>query len=132
MSNAGQTFTCKDPITFRSATDMTSENYRFVVMSEDRTVADAGAGVATIGIRHDGPDGSSVEKAVKVYTTKGQTALLTIGSGGCTYGQNLKSDANGAGVVASSDKDYRGAVALMDASENDVIEVMITGDYVAV
>lgn len=54
-----------------------------------------------------------------------QTCLLTIGSGGCTRGDRLKSDANGKGITASTAGNNYGAIALRSALENELVEVEV-------
>jgi len=42
-------------------------------------------------------------------------AMLEVGSGGLTAGCYIKSDTDGKGVIATTDKDHVGAIALHDA-----------------
>lgn len=66
-------------------------------------------------------------KELKVFGV-GEVALLEIGTGGCTRGDRLKSDADGKGVtasVASSTVVHYGAVALRSASAGEKIPVVV-------
>lgn len=62
--------------------------------------------------------------AMKVYGDT-EVCLLTIGTGGCTRGDRLKSDANGKGLTASTTGDHYGAIALSSASENELARVQV-------
>lgn len=50
-------------------------------------------------------------------------AALEIGSGGVTAGAYIKSDADGKGVIGSTDKDHIGAIALHDAAAGAIARV---------
>ncbi len=56
---------------------------------------------------------------------EGAECLLTIGSGGCTVGDFLKPDVNGAGVTTTSDADFYGARALETASAGENAHVVV-------
>lgn len=81
-------------------------------------------------------DGASTYHATAGYPVKyfmrGETCKLTIGSGGCTAGDWLKSDSSGGGVAATTDKDFVGAIALETASAAELAEVLIVGFYLSV
>lgn len=108
--------------------------------SNDYTVLEADANERTMGIATDSgraaaipsvdadppeaaQDGEPVELAFP-----GELALLEVGSGGCTAFDRLKSDGDGKGVaIASSGTTIQqiGAVALADALEDELVEVMV-------
>ena len=58
--------------------------------------------------------------------------LLVIGSGGCVFGDLLKSDSAGAGVIASTDKDCYGAMALGTAASGEAVPVRLLFGYLGV
>jgi hypothetical protein len=78
----------------------------------------------------DPPQAAQAGDTVNVYTNGANSVLLQIGSGGCTAGALLESDADGKGVVApetaGSKRNY-GARALAAAAENEYcpVEVLI-------
>ena len=108
--------------TFRTATDMSATDYRFVKMSADTVVVLSGAGEAIIGIRQDSPDGSVTAKDVNVAISG--TSKLTLGDT-VTVGAYLKSDAAGAGVPSTTDTEIYGAIALEAGVVGQVIEVLV-------
>lgn len=109
-----------------AAADLSSYQYRFVMLSADKTVSYATAAhAATIGILQDKP--AAAGRACKVFGP-GNISKLKIGSGGCTAGQKLASDATGQGVVAGSAERY-GAVALQAGDDGDIISVLCENGY---
>lgn len=112
---------------------------RFVKVSTaaDNTVLEADANEEVVGIAteatQDAPiPGASANAAetgdpLKVYSI-GSECLLYIGSGGVTAGANIKSDADGKGVLAATTGttvQNIGAVALEAASENELARVLV-------
>lgn len=112
---------------------------RFVKVSTaaDHTVLEADANEAVIGISHestqDAPiSGASANAAesgdqLTVYGI-GRSCLLKIGSGGCTRGDELKSDADGQGVTRATTGttlQHVGAIALESASEGEFARVLV-------
>lgn len=112
---------------------------RFVKVSTaaDNAVLEADANEAIIGIAteatQDAPiPGASANAAesgdpVKVYTI-GSECLLEIGSGGVTAGAEIKSDADGKGVLAATTGttvQNIGAVALEAASAGELARVVV-------
>lgn len=115
---------------FKTVTDMSATNYRFVVMADDITVADATAGAATIGIRQESPDASATQTKHVNVALPGSTSKLTAG-GTITVGAYIKSDANGAGVATTTDTDKYGARALEAAVSGQVFEVLVENGMVS-
>jgi hypothetical protein len=108
---------------------------RFVKISTaaNHTLLEADAGEMPIGIStgaakeapQDGSDTKAAESGDHVeWFGLGEVCLLELGSGGCTAGAILKSDADGKGVAASGDEKY-GAFALEAGSEGEKVEVQI-------
>lgn len=112
---------------------------RFVKVSTaaDHTVLEADANEATIGISSDAAQDAPIPGA---STNAGETGdsmmvnpigscpLLTIGSGGCTRGDELKSDADGKGVTRATTgatMQWVGAIAMESASEDELCRVMV-------
>lgn len=112
---------------------------RFVKLSTaaDATMLEADANEMVCGISHEGPrdaplDGASgyiAESGDEFnYYSEGRVALLEIGSGGCTRGAALKSDADGKGVLAATTgttEQQIGAYATETASEGEFARVLI-------
>ena len=108
--------------TFITATDMSSTNYRAVILSDDLTVADAGANGQVIGIRQESPDGTDNDTNVNVSLSG--TSKLTLG-GTVTVGAYIKSTSTGAGEATTTNTDIYFARALEAGVTGDVIEVLI-------
>jgi hypothetical protein len=117
---------------------------RFVKASGTNTVAECDAGERPIGISSEYSEAAPLPGYAELSATSGNPAsfimvgdgqqedrpvLLILGSGGATFGALLKSDADGAGVVASADKDCYGALALAAGSAGEAIPVRIMVGY---
>jgi hypothetical protein len=70
----------------------------------------------------DGYAGVDGDGAMNIFGPGDDEALLEIG-GTVTYGQRLKSDADGKGVAATTDKDAAGAIALSAGTSGMLIKV---------
>lgn len=64
---------------------------------------------------------------IRIYQN-GDTCLLTIGSGGCTAGDELTPDANGAGVTAGTGNRV-GAIATQTVAAGGLCRVRVTDPY---
>lgn len=118
--------------------------HRFVKISTvaNATLLEADAGELPIGISQPGTkeapglNGASTLAAAAgdemMFYPPGTETLLYIGSGGVTSGSHLKSDADGKGVTAGTDKDAYGAIALESALENELCRVLVMSGYKAV
>lgn len=104
-----------------------------VSTAANQTALQAGAGDLPIGISMEGsqqsPNLNTTYAAAtgdffKFYAL-GDVCLLTIGSGGCTAGDALKSDANGNGVTGTVGTDKCGAIALETAASGELAMVQI-------
>jgi hypothetical protein len=117
---------------------------RFVKRSGANTVAECGAGERMIGISLEFGDTGHLPGQTEYLAASGTPAsfafvgdglqedrplLLVLGSGGATQGNLLKSDSAGAGVVASTDKDCYGALALESGSAGEAIRVRLLFGY---
>jgi hypothetical protein len=72
------------------------------------------------------PYAAQAGQNVRVFPQGGR-CLLEIGTGGCVAGDELKSDANGAGVACGlTGKGRVGAVAIMGANAGELTEVQVT------
>ena len=118
----------------------TIRTYRFLKLdtSANATVLEANAGEITIGISPEGAQdapipGASANAAEDgdhlYYHQNGNEALLEIGSGGCTAGDFLKSDADGKGVTSSSDGEWYGAIAFETAAAGEKARVLVQAGY---
>ena len=111
---------------------------RFVKITGNSTVSEADAANRAVGISQAGgrtppiPDVTTdpVEAAqsgeqLQVFQL-GEECLLSIGSGGCTAGDALKADADGAGLTCASGSDtWYGAIALETASAGELALVQV-------
>lgn len=106
---------------------------RFVVLGSAGTVTQAGAGTNVWGIAQPSTRNISLAglddgyaavsgDVVNVYGPGDDECLLEV-AGTVTAGQYLKSDADGKGVAATSDKDKVGAVALEGGTSGKLIRV---------
>jgi hypothetical protein len=113
---------------------------RFVKASTaaDATLLEADANEEAVGVSQEGPKAAPVDGADSddiavatdpiAYFPEGSVCLLEIGSGGCTRGANLKSDADGKGVLAATTgatMQWVGAKALETASEGELAKVLV-------
>lgn len=111
----------------------------------NNTVEEADANDRTIGISQEGgreaplpsvtddpPNAAISGEQLRVHLP-GEPALLEIGSGGCTAGDELKSDADGKGVVRASTGttiQNVGAIALETAVEGELAKVFVVYAHV--
>lgn len=125
-------------ITFDSAADLSTHQFKFVIgaaaagTSQLARVNVAGANGRTIGVLQNKPNAANLGAVVRV---SGMTKLVVDGTagGGTVVGGPLKSDASGRGVVAATDKDKVGAIALeASTAANDVIAALICNYDLAV
>ena len=79
----------------------------------------------TPGLTGSANDAARDGHLLKVYETD-EDCLLEIGSGGCSPGARLTSDANGAGIAVSADADHCiGAIALETGLEGELVRVRV-------
>lgn len=108
---------------------------RFVKLSttENKTLLEADAGDFVIGISSEGAQDAPVDGASTLagaagdmmeWHGLGETCLLKVGSGGLTCGDLVASDGDGQGVTAAAGDKY-GAIALVDAAQGELAEVMV-------
>lgn len=117
---------------------------RFIKRSGANTVATCGAGERMIGISAEYSAYAPLPGQTEYAAASGDVCsfvmvgdglqedrpvLLVLGSGGATQGNLLKSDASGGGVVASTDKDCYGALALESGSAGEAIRVRLLFGY---
>lgn len=111
-----------------------------IMTSANHTVEEADANDRTIGVATDSgraaaipsesadpPEAAQAGEQVEVRFP-GDEALLEIGSGGCTAGDELKSDADGKGVARATTGttvQNVGAIALETASEGELARVIV-------
>ena len=118
---------------------------RFVKFSGTNTVAECDAGEAMVGISAEGSNypplpgqaeyaAASGDPCSIIFVGDGgqedRPVLLVLGSGGATQGQRLKSDNDGAGVVASTNNDIYGAIALEAGSSGEAVRVRLVFGYI--
>lgn len=98
--------------------------------ANDRTIGiatDSGRAAAIPAETADPPEAAQAGEQVLVHFP-GEIALLEIGSGGCTAGGELKSDADGKGVARATTGttvQEVGAVALETAGEGELAKVLV-------
>lgn len=101
--------------------------------SANNTVLAAGAGDFPIGISQTGSRQSPNYNTTYAAASgdmldvhpPGDICLLKIGTGGCTAGDALKSDASGNGVTGTLGTDKCGAIALETAAAGEFANVMV-------
>lgn len=113
---------------------------RFVKISGNYTVAEAGAGEYPIGISQEFAPYAPIPSVSTEYAANSgdpvsiydgtepasiKQPLLVIGSGGCTAGAYLKSGSNGEGIATSTGGDIYGAIALEAGASGEAIRVHI-------
>lgn len=100
----------------------------------NNTALQASTGDVTIGITAQSTEAAPVDGAATYHATAGHgvdwygpgaTCLLTLGTGGCAAGDFLKSDSNGCGVTASTDKDAAGARAIQAGAAGEKVMVVV-------
>lgn len=106
---------------FKAGTTFAAKQYCFAKFgAADDTVVPATAGDETVGVMQEAP---AINVAGSV-ACEGGGAKLLIGDT-VTRGQYLKSDANGAGIPVTTDKDKYGAKAMASGVVGDVIPVEV-------
>lgn len=107
---------------------------RFVKLQSDNTVVQSGAGEEIWGISQpstrraplsgwdDGYAGVSGDGAINIFGPGDDEAPLEFG-GTITVGQHIKSDADGKGVAATSDKDKVGAICTRAGTAGQIVPV---------
>ena len=123
----------------RSGGNITTASFVKVSTAAPNTCLQAGANEQVIGISQQGtkyPQGLlgvsntyAAEAADEIdLNGLGDITRLRAGSGGFTKGLNIKSDANGDGVLVATSGttiQYVGAIALEDAAEGELGQVQI-------
>lgn len=72
--------------------------------------------------------GTTTSPPIRIYGQGCDQVLLTIGSGGCTAGDSLTPDANGAGVTASSNQ-IVGAIANETRAQGELCRVTVVSPH---
>jgi hypothetical protein len=126
-----------------SSGNITRARFVKVYASANNQCAQAGDNERTLGISQiggreapipsvtqDPPYAAIAGENVKVHTmnSEREDVVLEIGSGGCTAGDQLKSDTNGKGVVSASTGttvQWIGAIALETASAGELCKVAL-------
>lgn len=118
--------------------NITTHSFVKLSTAADHTALQADANEQVIGISQvgtvdpPGVTGSGTYAAIagghlQIFGL-GDICLLRLGSGGCTRGDNLKSDSSGNGVTAATTGttvQNIGAVALESGSESELVQVQI-------
>lgn len=117
---------------------------RFVKKSGLYTVAEASTGNRMMGISAEFSNYAPLPSQTEYLAASGdpvsmilngdgqqedRPVLLVIGSGGCVFGDLLKSDSEGRGVIADTDKDCYGAMALGTAASGEAVPVRLLFGY---
>ncbi len=128
---------CFEAIQAKAGGDIRPSRFVKYSTAADNTLLEADANEVVIGIAteatQDAPipnaDGDAGESGDPVmYYPEGKVCLLEIGSGGVTRGANIKSDADGKGVLAATTgttAQNHGALALESASEGELAKVLV-------
>jgi hypothetical protein len=110
--------------TFKAAGDLSLLQFTFVKLSADYTVAACGDGEAPIGILQNNPAVAGLGAVVRLL---GTSKLKVDGNASAiSAGSLLKSGADGAGHVTTTNKHKVAAMALEGSTaDGDIIEVMM-------
>ncbi|MFA5731857.1 MAG: hypothetical protein WC934_07620 [Acidithiobacillus sp.] len=103
-----------------AAADLSAKQYKFVKLTDDRTVNVCGNGEAMYGILQNDPAAAGRPAEVMVYGISN----LVLG-GTVTAGAYIGSDGNGDGVAVTADHAEYGAIAREGGDDNDVISVLL-------
>lgn len=104
-----------------ASADLTADQFRFVVIDGEKTVDVAGDGVAADGVLQNKPDtGQAATIAIAGDTTK------VIAGAAVAAGANVASDANGAGVPATSGEYINGKCLTAAANADELITVQLS------
>lgn len=107
---------------FVAAADLSSAQYKFVVISGAGQVNVAGAGARAIGVLQNKPTAGLAAEII----TEGESLLVVDGTTAIAAGDMLKSDASGRGVKTTTATDIVCAMALEASSAaNDIIRVRV-------
>jgi len=120
---------CDGDITREVATDLRNKEYYFVKDSSGLLVL-AGAGEKAVGIMQEGVLGTSASHQITRVRTAGNSRLKLGGT--VSVGSWIKSDANGAGVATTTDKEVYNAQALSDGVSGDIIAVKVVTGTVSI
>lgn len=115
----GSFATPKNIINLAAGSDLSSSQYKALVLSADGAVDVAGANVSIIGFNMTKP---TAGKAAEIASIGG--GAKAIAGGTITAGDLLKTDSNGDVVTASVGDTYC-ALALESAVDNDVFNVLV-------
>lgn len=114
---------------YRAEADLSAKQYRFVIPStDDKHIAISGAGGQSLGILMNEP--AAAEEAAEIALIGGG-AKIKLAATVALNGQ-IKSDANGDGVPADTDKDWCGAIAVEAGVSGDIVSVMVAAFEIGV
>lgn len=116
-------------INLKTATDISTKQYFFVKNSSGNVVV-AGAGEQGLGVLQNAPVGTTARAAIAQVRTVGMSKVKLGGT--VSAGQYIKSDSNGKGVAATTDKDIYMAKALTDGVDGDIIATVVCFGTVSV
>ncbi|MCH9838489.1 hypothetical protein K0U83_22700 [bacterium] len=129
-----------DAKAFRATGTILTSSFVKIDVAANNSVDQAGAGEKVFGIAQvggrtapipsvtaDPPEAAQAGEDLQVFLDTHYT-ILRIGSGGCTAGDSLVSDAAGAGVTATEGagtSENVGAIALQTAAEGELCPVQV-------
>lgn len=109
-------------ISIPAAADLSTKQYRFVTIDSSGNAAVSTRGQLSAGVLQDNP--AAAARPARIRTVSGSVTKVVAG-GTITAGQAIVSDANGAGVNASSaDNNFMG-IALASASSGDIFAMLL-------
>lgn len=127
-----------EPIEAIAGGDIRTARFIKPSTAADATLLECDANEMAVGISAEAPrdpplDGADATEIAEAggqfeYYTEGHVCLLQLGSGGATRGAQLKSDADGKGVLAATTgatMQWCGAIALESASEDELCKVLV-------
>lgn len=109
--------------------DLSTHQFKFVIGAvaaaggQQARVALSGLNGRTLGVLQDKPSAAGLVARVRV---SGRTKLVVDGTTPIAVGNPLKSNATGQGILAATDKDKVGALALeASIAAGDIIEALV-------
>jgi hypothetical protein len=115
--------------TIEAGADLSTHQFKFVIGvagvagGQQARVNVSGANGRTIGVLQNKPNAAGLGAVVRV---SGTSKLVVDGTVAIAAGNPLKADASGRGVLAATDKDKVGGIALEPSTAaNDIIEALV-------
>lgn len=109
-------------ITLTASGDLSAKQYHFMTIDGNGNLAVSTRGQLSVGVLQDAP--AALGRAGRLRTVSGSVTKVVAG-GTITAGQAIVSDANGAGVNASSADNAFMGIALVSAVSGDIFAMVL-------